>query len=93
MWQGKKAPELAMTEGKGRRLDIGDMHRKTSALAAAADDAGDQFLHYLYGLALRHLEERAGTPPQDGGEDPYPPDKLIQELAEKLRKGSPTRNK
>lgn len=39
-----------------------DMHRRTAILAQAAGDAGDEFLKYLYAMALRHIEEETTAP-------------------------------
>jgi hypothetical protein len=42
------------------RLIVHDMLRTTAVLEKAASDAGDDFLQYLYAMALLHLEERLG---------------------------------
>lgn len=49
-------------DGKNQ-MSVADMHRRTSLLAEAAGSSGDDFLQYLYGLALAHLEEKGAKQP------------------------------
>lgn len=63
-----------------------EMHRRTAALIESAGELNDRFLQYLYGLALRHLEETSGV---KRNEQPHVSSRLhdpaIAELADKLR--------
>lgn len=43
------------------RITTDELHGRTAALARAAGEAGDDFLKYLYVMALRHIEEEAGS--------------------------------
>ena len=42
-------------------ITLKDMHRTTAILAQAAGDVGDEFLKYLYAMALRHIEEETNV--------------------------------
>lgn len=41
-------------------LTKNDLHGKTAMLAREAGELGDDFLKYLYIMALRHIEETTG---------------------------------
>lgn len=43
-------------------ITLKDMHRTTAILAQAAGDVGDEFLKYLYVMALMHIEEETNVP-------------------------------
>ena len=77
---------MKMTNVKVRRLNIAEMHRRTSALAKEAGASGDAFLQYLYALALSHLEEKAGIRREIAGKTASSHDPAIVALANKLRR-------
>ena len=58
-----------MAKGKKQPMSKSEKHRETFARAAAAGASGDDFLQYLYGLALSHMEEMAGRKDNDGSSD------------------------
>lgn len=69
---------------KDHKRTAAELHRRTAELITAADAIGDTFLQYLYGLALRHLEEQAGVRNEKVElAQPVAPD--IEELAVRLK--------
>ena len=41
------------------RISANNLRRRTEALHRAAGELGDDFLQYLFGMALLHIDERA----------------------------------
>lgn len=67
------------------RIITHDLRRATLVLEKAAGDAGDTFLQYLYGIAVLHLEERAGLRQKRQRASPsYEPDSTVRKLAKEL---------
>lgn len=58
-----------MAKGKKQPTSKSEKHRETFARAAAAGVSGDDFLQYLYGLALSHMEEKVERKHDDESSD------------------------
>jgi hypothetical protein len=71
--------------GNGPRLHAAALHRRTEELIVAAGEINDRFLQYLYGLALRHLQEQAGIRNEKAEECTWSGEPAIDELASRLK--------
>ena len=62
------------------------LHQSTSALRTVASDLGDDFLLYIFEVALRHIEENAEPLGEEYPTQRYAADDpAIAELAAKIR--------
>ncbi len=66
-------------------LDKRDARRITARLEAVAKDDGDDFLQYLYGMAILHIDEKARGLRKPAL--PVPPDPNIAKAAKLVAQG------
>lgn len=81
-----------MPNTKKPRISPNSIRRRTEALHRAAGEAGDNFLQYMFGMALLHLDNQAARIHDQGATTPGGDDPQVAKAAKLIRSASTRRN-